>query len=292
MTLMAQVLVTPADVAPTDSKPYEFFMFGLCIYVLLALAAETFLHLNPATVAVLDYGDTAICFVFLADFFVSFLRAPDKLAYMKWGWIDLISSIPTIGVLRVGRLARLIRILRCLRGLRVARQLSGSLIRERADGAFLSVALLSLLLILFASIGILQLETAHNSNIHSPEDALWWAFTTVTTVGYGDKFPVTTAGRLVAISLMTAGVGLFGTFSGFVASRILNPIEQKQESELEKIRIDLEELKQTLGGNTAALLAASEDQDLARLATVWPQLPPQIRSAILTIADASRAPAA
>lgn len=62
------------------------------------------------------------------------------------------------------------------------------------------------------------METAPESNIKTAEDAIWWAFVTITTVGYGDRFPVTTEGRIIAALLMTAGVGLFGTFTGFIAS--------------------------------------------------------------------------
>jgi voltage-gated potassium channel len=60
------------------------------------------------------------------------------------------------------------------------------------------------------------------------EDALWWAYVTITTVGYGDKFPVTSEGRLIAGFLMTAGVGLFGTFTGFVASWFVEGREDEQ----------------------------------------------------------------
>jgi voltage-gated potassium channel len=77
---------------------------------------------------------------------------------------------------------------------------------------------IAILMIIFSSIAILQVETDPNSNIKNAEDAIWWSFVTITTVGYGDKFPVTTEGRIIAAFLMTVGVGLFGTFTGFVAS--------------------------------------------------------------------------
>ena len=73
-------------------------------------------------------------------------------------------------------------------------------------------------MIIFSSIAILQVETAPTSNIKTAEDAIWWAYTTITTVGYGDRFPVTTEGRFIATLLMTVGVGLFGTFTAYLAS--------------------------------------------------------------------------
>jgi len=73
-------------------------------------------------------------------------------------------------------------------------------------------------MILFSSIAILQVEQDANSNIKTAEDATWWAYVTITTVGYGDKYPVTTKGRIIAALLMTVGVGLFGTFTAYLAS--------------------------------------------------------------------------
>jgi voltage-gated potassium channel len=97
--------------------------------------------------------------------------------------------------------------------------------KNKAQGAFTSVAILAVLLIIFCSIGILQVEKDPNSNIKTAEDAIWWAYVTITTVGYGDKFPVTTEGRLIAALLMTAGVGLFGTFTAYVASWFVEPMK-------------------------------------------------------------------
>jgi voltage-gated potassium channel len=74
-------------------------------------------------------------------------------------------------------------------------------------------------MIIFSAIGILGVEKdAPGSNIRTAEDALWWSYVTITTVGYGDRYPVTSEGRLIAAALMTVGVGLFGMFTAYVAS--------------------------------------------------------------------------
>jgi voltage-gated potassium channel len=167
--------------------------------------------------------DDLICVIFLIDFIVRFSRAPSKLKFMKWGWIDLISSIPAFDILRAGRFIRLIRLIRILRAVRSTKMLVEYIFRNRTRGTFAAVASLSVLLVIFASISVLNAETVPHSNIKTAEDALWWAFVTVTTVGYGDKYPVTTEGRMIAAVLMVAGVGLFGTFTGFVASWFMEP---------------------------------------------------------------------
>lgn len=81
-----------------------------------------------------------------------------------------------------------------------------------------AVSIITVLVVIFSSISILIVEKDPLSNIKSAEDALWWSLVTVTTVGYGDKFPVTTEGRLIGVVLMFLGVGIFGTFTGYIAS--------------------------------------------------------------------------
>jgi voltage-gated potassium channel len=83
-------------------------------------------------------------------------------------------------------------------------------------------------MVIFSAIAILQVEDDPSGNIKTAEDAIWWAYVTVTTVGYGDKFPVTTEGRIIAAVLMTVGVGLFGTFTAFLASWF---VTEKQEDD-------------------------------------------------------------
>ena len=137
---------------------------------------------------------------------------------MRWGWIDLISSIPYIAVLRAGRLFRLIRLLRVLRAFRSTRILIHHIFKSKVKGTMTAVAIVTVLIIIFSSISILIVETAPNSNIRTAEDAVWWTMTTVTTVGYGDKFPVTTEGRIIGMLVMCSGVGLIGAYTGFIAS--------------------------------------------------------------------------
>lgn len=187
-------------------------------YVLIALLFEATFRISEETRRLIFLVDDLICIVFLYDFVVRFRRAPSKLEFMKWGWIDLIASIPTAHLLHAGRAVHLLRLLRLLRAFRSMRHLFRHLYHSPARGTFASVVLSAIILIIFSSIAILQVETLPHSNIRTAEDALWWSYVTITTVGYGDYFPVTTSGRVIALVLMTAGVGLFGTFTAYVAS--------------------------------------------------------------------------
>jgi voltage-gated potassium channel len=216
----AVVATDGQSVSAQEQRPssWDLMIMALSLFVVVALAVETFVHLDAEVSRILRLVDTAVCFLFLADFVGRISRAESKLAYMKWGWIDLISSIPAIDALRWGRVFRIVRVLRLLRGVRSLQMFSELVFHRRVEGTLATASVGTVLLLLFSAIAILNLEAVPEANIRTAEDALWWALTTMTTVGYGDKYPVTNEGRLVGVMLMTGGVGLFGIFTGMVAS--------------------------------------------------------------------------
>jgi voltage-gated potassium channel len=215
----------------------EFIVLVLSVYVLGSMLAEFLLPLDGEMRLLLEQIDFAVCMVFLLDFFVRFFRAKSKLRFMRWGWIDLLSSIPMVDPLRWGRLARVFRIIRVLRALGSTRRIIAFLYRRRMTSLAGSALLVTFLLLVFSCIAILSLENEEGSNIKTPSDAIWWAFTTITTVGYGDKFPVTMEGRAVAVVLMVAGISLFGIFTGLFAKLFIEPDVKREDSDI-KILID------------------------------------------------------
>lgn len=190
----------------------------LSIYVLGMLVLDHVFTFPPETLKLLGYIDDSICAFFFYEFCHRLYLSKNRKHFMRWGWIDLISCIPMIDYLRAGRLLRLIRLLRVIRAFRSVQRLISHIFANRAKGTFTTVLVLAISLVIFSSIAILQVETAPESNIKTAEDALWWAYVTITTVGYGDRYPVTTEGRIIAAVLMTCGVGMFGTFTAYVAS--------------------------------------------------------------------------
>jgi len=230
-----------------NTGPYQLFMLGLSVYVIAALGAQVVFDLGPDTTEILDISDTAICAVFFLDFLRSLIRADNRLQYfVRWGWIDLISSIPTIDIFRWGRAARIFRILRVLRGFRATRLLSSFALERRAASAFWAAVFVAILVTIFGSIAVLTLERPVEGNIKTAADALWWSFVTVTTVGYGDHYPLSSWGRIVAAAMMVAGISLFGTFTAYIASAFLSPGESEQERELSALRHEISELRRSI----------------------------------------------
>ncbi len=215
---------------------FQIVVLLLSLVVLGALFVDTAFKLPGPISKILEWVDTGVCMLLLLDFGIRFHKAPSKLAFMKWGWIDLIASIPNLPVLRVGRLVRVLRIIRLLRAIRVSQRLSGILLRNRVQGGVASVFVTFVLLIMFSSIGIVVCEQQDpNSKIKTAEDAIWWSVATITTVGYGDVYPVTTEGRCLAMLLMICGVGMFGAVSGIVASALIGQQNKEQDDKKEII---------------------------------------------------------
>jgi voltage-gated potassium channel len=203
---------------------FDLLVLGLSIWVLLALPAPLLFDLSDEGTQLLLWADTAVCIVFLADFFARLWKAPDRLRFLRWGWIDFIASIPMLEALRWGRLFRIARIIRLLRAFKSVKTFLSFAFQRKADAAFALACSVAFLALTFGAVSVLEIEAGHpDANIRTGGDAIWWAFVTVTTVGYGDLYPVTGEGRVIAVGLMIIGIGLFGTFTGALASLILSP---------------------------------------------------------------------
>lgn len=230
------------------SLGYQVFVLVLSVFALVSLGLLSTVSFEPSTREILGYADNAVCALFFADFLYCLTTAEKPWKYFRtWGWIDLLSSIPMLDISRWGRLTRVFRIFRVLRGFRATKILASLALERRAHNTILAASLVALLLITFSSIAILQFESVPEANIKTAEDAVWWAMTTITTVGYGDRFPVTSEGRMVAMFLMCAGVGLFGVLSGFLASWFLSPGSGTADAEVVALRREVAELKAAAG---------------------------------------------
>lgn len=203
------------------SPGYLLFATGMSLFSIVVLAAMVLVETeNTEVQSILSVADNILCIFFLTDFLVTLIKTDNKRKYLTgWGIIDLLSSIPSVEILRVGRLGRIIRLARIFRMIKSTSVITSFLLQKRKESAFLAILLISVILILSSSVSILYVEQGiDGANIKTAEDAMWWAITTITTVGYGDRYPVSTEGRLLASMLMVAGIGIFGTFTGLVSS--------------------------------------------------------------------------
>lgn len=228
---------------------YQLFVLILSISALVLAAVSALLDPSTAVAELLEYADLAICCVFLVDFVLSVATAPNKFQYLvTWGWLDAISAIPAIDFARWGRAARVFRILRVLRALRATRVVASLAIRYRTRNAVLAAALLLLVTIFSCSVAILHFEGDAGGNIRTAPDALWWAISTVTTVGYGDFFPITWEGRIVAAVLMITGVGVFSALAGAMSTLFLAPAVRQEDHEIQRLKAEVGAVRGLLEG--------------------------------------------
>jgi hypothetical protein len=134
---------------------------------------------------------------------------------------------PQVKVLRVFRLVRVIRLLRRYGAANIVRRLAS----DRAGSALFTLLLIGVFVLEFGSLGMLGLErTQPDANITTASDALWYTIVTMSTVGYGDTYPVGSSGRALAVGIIVVGVGIFGTLTGWLANFFLTPHSAPPES--------------------------------------------------------------
>ena len=209
---------------------YEIFIGILSVLSILNLILVYVLHNDHDLQTVLQVMNALFSFIFLIDFTYRIATAPSRRTYFfrHFGWADLLASLP-FAQAKVLRIFRLVRVTRLLRRLGV-RTVARSLIQDRANSALLTLLLMGILVLQFGSLTILYLEqNAPGANIRTASDALWYTIVTISTVGYGDQYPVTNAGRFVGSLLIIVGVGIFGTFTGYLANLFLSPRKMTPE---------------------------------------------------------------
>ncbi len=209
---------------------YDLVIGILAIFSLIILIPLIFGNLSPSDAAVLNTLENGLCIIFLFDFFRSLRLAPKKWAYFLkgGGWLDLLGSIPfgAFAIFRVARLFRVVRLLRKVTGGELRRILT----RRLAQSTLLFTLVIALILIFTISWIVLQAEQgAANANIKTYHEAVWWAFVTITTVGYGDYYPVTNVGQSMAIILMFFGLGIIGVLSSYLASTFISLQRSRKE---------------------------------------------------------------
>jgi len=261
---------TQAVTSRKSSNSYNIFILVLTVFSLVIMVL-LLLPLDAATLQVMTFYDNAVCVIFLIDFALNLAASRPRRDYFitKRGWLDLLGSIPSFGVLRLtgllrlARLSRLARITRLLRGENKAR-LVEDIIQNRGQYALFITVMSAFIVLSVSTILMVQFESrSPDANITTGGDALWWGFTTITTVGYGDQYPVTALGRITAVFVMFAGVGIIGSLASILAS-VLVPAPKPAESsdasapagdavadELASLRAELAALRQSLSTDPA-----------------------------------------
>ncbi len=234
----------------TDSKSGKVFHLsiqGLILLSMICLTVETLPNLSPTVRTFLHVLEAMIVFVFLAEYLLRISVAEKKLAFIFsfMGLIDLLAIVPfflTAGIdarsIRAIRLLRLFRILKLARYSQAMRRYHRALLLSKEE---IVIFLTATAIVLFLSaVGIYHFEhEAQPEYFSSIFHSFWWAIVTLTTVGYGDCYPVTLGGRMFTFVVLLTGLGVVSVLTGLIASALTKARElehhEQQDDETQHI---------------------------------------------------------
>jgi len=195
----------------------------LSIFSIILLSFTFFIDQDSELYRLIHYYDFGLCMIFLYDFFVQLYKRKKRWQYFfTYGWLDLLSSLPVIDQFRYVRVLRIFRILRIVKSIN---RLYKFIITNKKASLYGLIVFVSTITLILSSTFVLYIEK-DVGNIQTAEDALWWSYITITTVGYGDYYPVTNPGKLVASILILNGIAIFGTIVSYITDKV-NTIKKR-----------------------------------------------------------------
>lgn len=222
----------------------EWPLTAAAILFLCAYAIEVLGQLEGVPLQVAEAIINLSWLMFVVDYIVTLVLAENRWRWFYHHLFDL--AVIALPALRPLRLLRLVTLVRILQGV------AGSAFRGRVVAY---VTITTALLIFLASLAILDAErNAPGSLITTFWDALWWAFVTMTTVGYGDIYPITATGRFIAAGVMLGGIALIGVVTATLASWIVESVAKREvesqsvtQLEVAELSVEIRHLRAELG---------------------------------------------
>ena len=209
----------------------------LSVITLFNMGFQTFYKQSPETYFLLNAIDSAICCLFFGSFLLVFFETSSKKGFLKKHWVDILLCIPFSNAIWM----QYHSVLRLLRSIRSLKFIYDFMNKDEKSSKFVDCCVIGVAFILFSAIAVFNAEKhVDGANIKNLSDSLWWAMATVTTIGYGDRFPVSDIGRIIGGFVMILGVGLYASFTGFIVSKFIN------DERVDQLVKDNEEMKTML----------------------------------------------
>ena len=215
----------------------------LAVLWLPLLLAPFLFDLSPEVDAAFLAADYAIWALFAADLVAKVILATDRFGYLRRHWLDVLLVV--VPILRPLRALRALRFLWAVGA--AGRVLTGCerVFSRRGTGYLLVSALVVIILAAAMIVAVERDDPA--ASITSFGDGLWWAMTTVTTIGYGDLVPRTAAGRGIAVALMLLGIAAFGLITANLAALFVEEQDDDVRAELREVNERLRRIEAALG---------------------------------------------
>ena len=230
-----KAIVERNDTVP--GRTFDWVMQALILFSIFSFSIETLPDLETGSRKFLHATEVVIVIIFTIEYLLRFYVADKKLSYVLSfsGLIDLIAILPfylSSGIdlrsLRIFRMFRLFRLMKLLRFGRAMRRFSRAFVIAKEEIVLFGVV--TVMLMYLSAVGIYYFEhqaqpEAFKSVIHS----LWWSVTTLTTVGYGDVYPITAGGKIFTFIMLMIGLGIVAIPAGLLASALSKARMEEQE---------------------------------------------------------------
>jgi len=220
------------------SRYFAFFIQALILVSIITFSIETIPNLKPETKTILQVIEWFSVIIFSLEYVLRIYVADSKpkFVFSFFGIIDLLAILPfylSFGVdlrsLRALRFLRLFRILKLVRYNRAMNHFT-SAIKSAKEEIFLFI-FITLILIYFSAVGIYYFENeAQPEHFSSIFDSLWWAIITLTTVGYGDVYPITVGGKVFTFIILMIGLGIVAIPTGIISSALTKSVDKKHNT--------------------------------------------------------------
>ncbi|HLV15405.1 MAG TPA: ion transporter [Xanthomarina sp.] len=222
-----------------DNKASRFFAIFIQVLILISIVTftlETTPNLEPKTRSILFFIEAFCVIVFTVEYFLRIYVSDKKLKFVFsfYGIIDLLAILPfylSFGVdlraLRALRFLRLFRVFKLVRYNRALNHFSKAI--KSAKEEILLFLFITLILIYFSAVGIYYFENeAQPEHFSSILDSLWWSIITLTTVGYGDVYPITAGGKIFTFFILLIGLGIVAIPTGIISSALTKSVDPKE----------------------------------------------------------------
>lgn len=221
-----------------DKPAFAWFIMALILYSVFCFSLETLPDIDESTKIFLKYSEVFIVIIFTIEYLIRLCLSEKRLKFVFsfYGLIDLLAILPfylafavDLRTLRLIRIVRFARILKLVRYSSALKRFSQAIYLVKEE--LIIFTLISFVLLYLSAVGIYHFEHPVQPDVfRSIFDALWWAVATLTTVGYGDIYPVTNGGRFFTFIVLMVGLGLVAVPTGIIASA-LSAVRRKEESQ-------------------------------------------------------------
>lgn len=219
------------------SRVFAYFIQALIFISIISFSYETIPDLDTSTRKILRITEVFCVLVFSIEYLLRIYVADHKLKFVFsfYGIIDLLAILPfylALGIdlrsLRALRFLRLFRILKLMRYNRAINHFTKAIALAKEE--ILLFLIVTLILIYFSAVGIYYFENeVQPENFSSIFDSLWWAIITLTTVGYGDVYPITVGGKVFTFFILMIGLGIVAIPTGIISSALTKSVDKKED---------------------------------------------------------------